>query len=81
MPLCVGAVAETLKTIYKDIITSLNGKSTRYFDQIAAILESNKGKTIPATILRSKNRISTLIISKEGKLGVQPGVSLESLEN
>jgi len=84
-PFVVGAVAEdspNTNLLPKDIITSLNGKSTRYFDQVAAITESNKGKTIPATILRDqKTENITLIVSKEGKLGVQPGgVSLESLE-
>ncbi|MFT5251867.1 MAG: regulator of sigma E protease [Flavobacteriales bacterium] len=84
-PFVVGAVAETsvnTNLLPKDIITSLNGKSTRYFDQVAAITESNKGKTIPATILRDqKIENITLIVSKEGRLGVQPGgVSLESLE-
>ncbi|MDG2431085.1 RIP metalloprotease RseP [Flavobacterium sp.] len=84
-PFVVGAVAENspnTNLLPKDIITSLNGKSTRYFDQAAAILESNKGKTIPATIVRDlKPQNITLIVSKEGKLEVQPGgVSLESLE-
>lgn len=84
-PFVVGAVAEdspNTNLLPKDIITSLNGKSTRYFDQVAAITESNKGKMIPATILRDqKTKNITLIVSKEGRLGVQPGgVSLASLE-
>jgi regulator of sigma E protease len=59
----------------------LNGKSTRYFDQIAAITESNKGKTIPLRFYVIKTENINLIVSKEGRLGVQPGgISLESLE-
>lgn len=84
-PFVVGAVAENSPNTNlqpKDLITSLNGSSTRYFDQVAAITESNKGKTIPATIVRDlKTQNITLVVSKEGRLGVQPGgVSLESLE-
>jgi hypothetical protein len=56
-PFVVGAVAEDSQTLLLPKDYTLNGKSTRYFDQIAAIAESNK--TIPATILHKKQRIST----------------------
>jgi hypothetical protein len=43
VPFVVGAVAENSTNLLpKDIITER--QSTRYFDQIAAITESNKGK-------------------------------------
>ncbi|NRS87832.1 regulator of sigma E protease [Flavobacterium sp. 7E] len=66
----------------KDLITSLNGQNTRYFDQAKVILESNKGKTIPATVLRNqKTENITLQVSKEGTVGVnRGGLSIESLE-
>jgi regulator of sigma E protease len=85
MPFAVNAIAENSTNTNlqpKDIITSINGKSTPYFDQAAAILANNKGKTIPATVLRDqKTENITLNVSKDGKLGVQPGgLSLESLE-
>ena len=85
MPFAVNAIAENSTNTNlqpKDIITSLNGQTTRYFDQAAVILANNKGKTIPATILRDqKTENITLNVSKDGKLGVQPGgLSLESLE-
>jgi hypothetical protein len=49
VPFVVGAAAEELQTLiyYLKDITHWTAKSTRYFDQIAAITESNKGKTIP----------------------------------
>ncbi|MDG1871657.1 MAG: site-2 protease family protein, partial [Flavobacterium sp.] len=54
MPFVIGAVEDdspntTLQP--KDLITSLNGQPTKYFDQAEIILANNKGKTIPATIL------------------------------
>jgi hypothetical protein len=36
-------------------------------------LENNKGKTIPKRFYAIKKENITLIVSKEGKLGVQPG--------
>jgi hypothetical protein len=72
-----GAVAERTPKHHtllpKDIITSLNGKSTRYFDQIAANRKQQR-KTIPQRFYAIKKTENiTLIVSKEGKLGVQPG--------
>jgi regulator of sigma E protease len=85
MPFAVNAIAENSTNTNlqpKDIITSINGQSTRYFDQAAVILANNKGKTIPATVLRNqKTENITLNVSTDGKLGVQPGgLSLDSLE-
>jgi regulator of sigma E protease len=83
MPLQLMQLPKILPTlIYSPKTSSLNGKSTPYFDQAAAILANNKGKTIPATVLRDqKTENITLNVSKDGKLGVQPGgLSLESLE-
>jgi regulator of sigma E protease len=43
-------------------------------------ISQQQGKTIPATVLRDqKTENITLNVSKDGKLGVQPGLSLESL--
>ncbi|MBC5838526.1 RIP metalloprotease RseP [Flavobacterium muglaense] len=85
MPFAISEVTaesanKNLKT--KDIITSLNGQKTKYFDQAKVILENNKGKTIPATILRDQKEIAiTLQVSAKGKLDVHSGgISIESLE-
>ncbi|RZJ50551.1 MAG: RIP metalloprotease RseP [Chryseobacterium sp.] len=66
----------------KDLIVSINGQETKYYDQVKAILESNKGKTLPAIVLRDlKQTPVTIKVNKEGKLGViAGGVDLGSLE-
>jgi len=85
MPFAIGAVSEESPNTNlepKDIVISLNGQRTKYFDQVKPILENVKGKTIPATILRNqKEQNITVVVSKEGTLGVNTGgISLESLE-
>lgn len=66
----------------KDVVVSLNGQDARYFDQVKTILESNKGKTIPAVVLRDlKKTPITVKVSDTGKLGVGVGgLNIESLE-
>ncbi|MBF4492302.1 RIP metalloprotease RseP [Flavobacterium sp. JLP] len=85
IPFVVGAVAEdsqnkSLKA--KDLFVTLNGQQAKYFDQVKAILSANKGKTIPAVVLRDlKQTTITVKVSKEGKLGVAPGgLDIKSLE-
>ena len=61
--------AEKLKE--HDIIQSLNGQDTPYNDQVAAILDANKGKTIEAVVKRNGELVTTeLIVDPEGKLNV-----------
>ncbi|WP_163409196.1 RIP metalloprotease RseP [Flavobacterium ajazii] len=66
----------------KDLIVTLNGQEAKYYDQVKAILNSNKGKTIPAVVLRDLKQIPISVsISKDGKLGViAGGLGIESLE-
>ena len=66
----------------KDVMLSLNGEPAKYYDQVKAILESNKGKTLSAVVLRDKKEVPLqVIVNNEGKLGVQLGLlGLESLE-
>jgi len=77
MPFVVGAVSPNSKNTAlqpKDIILALNGQPTKYFDQAKTVLESNKNKTVVATVLRDQKEVQVpVIISKDGKLGVQPG--------
>ncbi|KRD63004.1 RIP metalloprotease RseP [Flavobacterium sp. Root935] len=84
-PFAIGKVAEespnqNLKP--KDLILSLNGQKIKYFDEAKAILEVNKGKQIPAVVLRDlKETHITLNVANDAKLGVFPGgLDMKSLE-
>ena len=85
MPFVIGNVPpesknQNLKA--KDIIISLNGQSTKYFDEVALILDSKKGKEVVATVLRNeKNILLNIKVTNEGKIGVKlGGINSDSLE-
>jgi regulator of sigma E protease len=85
MPFVVGKVLDDSKNTAlkpKDLFVSLNGQKIKYYDEGKVILEANKGKTIPAVVLRDlKETPVTLNISKDGKLGVGVGgLDIKSLE-
>ena len=85
MPFVIGAVSDESanKNLQaKDIVLSLNGQKTKYFDEAKTILDSNKGKTISAVVLRDQKETPIqLNVDKEGKLGVQlGGLGMDSLE-
>jgi regulator of sigma E protease len=78
MPFVVGSFGDSSKNKEalkpKDIFVSVDGKSVKYFDQVAAIMNANKGKKIPAVVLRNlKETPVTVEVSNEGKLGIVPG--------
>jgi regulator of sigma E protease len=59
----------------KDLLVTLNGQQAKYYDQVKDILNNNKGKAIPAVVLRDlKETPITVQVSKEGKLGVVAGI-------
>jgi len=63
-----------------DIITSINGKKIKYFDQSISILEENKNKTIEVELLRENATLSkTLNVDSNGKLGVAFGYTRKDL--
>lgn len=85
MPFVIGAIAEDSKNTAlqaKDVVLSLNGQKTKYFDEAKTILDNNKGKTIPAVVLRNQKETTLQVaVNKEGKLGVQiGGLGMDSLE-
>jgi regulator of sigma E protease len=85
MPFVIGSVIEestNAELISKDIVIALNGTPTRYFDEAKIILENNKGKTIPATVLRNQEETQIQVtVNDDGKLGVQlGGLSLASMD-
>ena len=78
MPFVVGSFSDTstnkeqLKP--KDIFVSINGTSVKYFDQAAAVLKANKGKKIPAIVLRNLKETPVIVdVNNAGKLGIIPG--------
>ena len=78
MPFVVGGLSDTSKNKEvlkpKDMIVSLNGSPIKYFDQAAAILNTNKGKKIPAVVLRNLKETPIAVeVNNEGKLGVGLG--------
>ncbi|TRX23790.1 RIP metalloprotease RseP [Flavobacterium franklandianum] len=78
MPFVVGELSDTSKNKEvlkpKDMIVSLNGTPIKYFDQAAVILNANKGKKIPAVVLRNlKETPITVEVNNEGKLRVGLG--------
>lgn len=81
MPFVVGGLQDDspnkeLKA--KDIFVSINGQSVKYFDQANAVLSANKGKQLPAVVLRDQKETAiTVTVNKEGKLGVGLGAIKE----
>ncbi|WP_370408396.1 RIP metalloprotease RseP [Tenacibaculum dicentrarchi] len=66
----------------KDIVTAINGVSTKYLDQAKIELEENKGQAVNITIQRASESLSIPVkITKKGKLGVGLGqLSSKDLE-
>ncbi|TRX24505.1 RIP metalloprotease RseP [Flavobacterium franklandianum] len=78
MPFVVGELSDTSKNKEvlkpKDMIVSLNGTPIKYFDQAAVILNANKGKKIPAVVLRNLKKTPIAVeVNNEGKLRVGLG--------
>jgi regulator of sigma E protease len=83
MPFVVGGFIESSKNKEvlkeKDIFVSLNGTSVKYYDQVAAVTEANKGKKINGIVLRNlKETPVTVEVNAQGKLGVATGSLTES---
>ena len=85
MPFVIGALTEDSKNTTlqpKDIVLSLNGQKIKYFDEGKTILDNNKGKTIPATVLRDQKETPVQVaVNNDGKIGIQVGgLNMDSLE-
>lgn len=58
----------------RDVMVTLNGQDAKYIDQVTKILEENKGKSIPAVVIRdSEKKQLSVNVSADGKLGVVIG--------
>jgi len=63
----------------KDVVTSINGKKTRYQDEVVSALSNLKGQTVSVELIRDKAKIvKSLNVSEDGKFGVvsQPSLKL-----
>jgi len=87
LPLVIAKVPEDSPNIKsnlqpKDIVTSINGVSTTYFDQAQIELDKNKGQDINITLKRGTENLTVPVkITEKGKLGVALGrLSLKDLE-
>ncbi|WP_047549564.1 RIP metalloprotease RseP [Psychroserpens sp. Hel_I_66] len=77
IPFMVGAVQDSslnksadIKP--EDIITSIDGKRLRYFDQLDSIMSNYKNRTLEVEILRGDQKITRdLKVNDKGKLGIQ----------
>lgn len=66
----------------RDIITSVNGKPLKYFDEVEERLKPLANQTIEVEILRDKQTLlRDLQVDSNGKLGIFPGGNLTDLDN
>tara|TARA_B110000037_G_scaffold211385_1_gene262877 strand:+ start:408 stop:1748 length:1341 start_codon:yes stop_codon:yes gene_type:complete len=85
-PFIVGKVLETSPNSNQDLqqgdlLTSLDNKSLKYYDEFAALASDSKGKTLSATILRDgKTLEKTLRIDDNGKFGIYNSLSSSVIE-
>ncbi|MEZ4840695.1 MAG: RIP metalloprotease RseP [Flavobacteriaceae bacterium] len=66
----------------KDMITAVNGKSVKYYDEVTEILDTNKNSTVTFTVKRTnETKDVNLNVNEEGKIGVvSGGLDIEDLE-
>jgi regulator of sigma E protease len=77
IPFMVGEVAESSLNLNKglelgDVITSINGKPLRYYDEIESLVVGLEDTSVTVEILREDNTTlqKELILDKEGKFGI-----------
>ncbi|WP_298900936.1 RIP metalloprotease RseP [uncultured Psychroserpens sp.] len=77
VPFMVGIVADTSanKTVdikQGDIITSIDGKPLKYFDQLEDLMKGYKNQTLTIELLRGDETITrNLTVNKNGKFGIR----------
>ncbi|MBU3820777.1 RIP metalloprotease RseP [Flavobacteriaceae bacterium XHP0103] len=76
IPFMVGAILDSSKNKgidlkQRDIITAINGREIKYFDQFAPVLENLKGQTVTATVLRGNETLTReLQVDNNGELDI-----------
>lgn len=67
----------------KDMITEINGQRVPYVDELTSVLETIKGQTVSAKVIRNqKEEIINLKINEDGKLGFAypPAIAVSDIE-
>lgn len=78
IPFMVGEVADssvnkTADVKVNDVITSIDGKQLRYFDQLDSLMTNYKSQALTVELLRGEDKITReLKVDKDGKFGFQP---------
>jgi regulator of sigma E protease len=79
IPFMVGEVSDSslnAKADLKvgDIITSINGRELKYFDQLEDLTQGLEGQRITVELLRADNSTTTreLVLDNQGKFGIRP---------
>jgi regulator of sigma E protease len=87
VPFIIGEVPDTSHNnksgiMPKDRVITIGNIPIKYYDQVAAILDTMKGQTVPFTIERDTKKILiNLTVNDNGKIGVVPGfLSPDQLE-
>ncbi len=63
------------------MLTSIDGKSFKYFDEFEALASDYKGQTVSATVLRAGETLTkTLQIDANGNLGLIKGANYSTIE-
>ena len=56
----------------KDVVTSFNGVSVQYADQIISAVKELKGKTVPAIVKRDGKEVAlSIVVNDSSKMGIQ----------
>ena len=78
IPFMIGEVADSslnksFDVKAEDIITKIDGKPIRYFDQLDSLMTNYKSETLTVELLRGEETISRqLKVNEKGKFGFQP---------
>ncbi|WP_299337880.1 RIP metalloprotease RseP [uncultured Psychroserpens sp.] len=78
IPFMIGAIRDsslnkTADVKVEDIITSIDGKELKYFDQLDSLMSNYKNQTLTVRLLRGDEKITRdLKVDKDGKFGFQP---------
>ncbi|MCK8479079.1 RIP metalloprotease RseP [Psychroserpens algicola] len=83
IPFMIGAIADTssnkdVDVKPEDIITTIDGKPLRYFDQLDSLMTGYKNQTLNVELLRGNETITRqLKVDQNGKFGIQAALDYD----